>query len=169
MANSHSTQNQVFATEFVQEHIDRALAEQRKQTINVIQGYLSRQPYESPLEAAYAVWWVVLGELRGYEFGLVPQQEVVADGEHFRLDFAVERAGVIRAERPSLMLAVELDGHEFHERTKGQVALRNRRDRRLVEAGWRVLHFSGSEFHRDPAQCIDETYRAAVQRLWGVP
>ena len=58
-----------------------------------------------------------------------------------------------RAKQPKV--AIELDGHDFHERTKEQVALRNERDRSAPQAdGWTVLHFSGSELVRDPLKCV---------------
>jgi len=61
------------------------------------------------------------------------------------------------------------DGHAFHERTTEQVTDRNRRDRDLHAAGWRLLPFSGSEVVNDPARCVVEVYDMAqreYQRLW---
>lgn len=56
------------------------------------------------------------------------------------------------------LVAVELDGHEFHERTKAQVASRNTRDADLQMAGWTVFHFSGSEVVRDPLTCAQRVF-----------
>lgn len=45
-------------------------------------------------------------------------------------------------------IAVELDEHEYHERTPDQ-ALRNRsRDRALTAAGYTTMRFTGREIHR---------------------
>lgn len=52
---------------------------------------------------------------------------------------------------------------DYHERTRAQVRHRDRRDRDLQAAGWRLMHFSGSEFHRNPAKCVDEVWSAS----WG--
>lgn len=54
------------------------------------------------------------------------------------------------------LLAVECDGHDFHERTKEQAARDRARDRALLGAGIPVVRFTGSEIHRDPQGCADE-------------
>jgi very-short-patch-repair endonuclease len=115
---------------------------------------------ESPLEAAWRVWWhVVLSGLGRSFSGAEPhatyQHEVQIDGQTFRLDV------VINHWRPdgSLVpvLAVELDGHTYHERTPQQVADRNARDRALQLAGWTVLHFSYAEIVDRGLVCAIET------------
>lgn len=52
--------------------------------------------------------------------------------------------------------AIELDGHEFHERTKEQARRDKSRDRFLVSEGWRVLRFTGSEIYNGPDSCAQE-------------
>lgn len=80
--------------------------------------------------------------------------------EQFRLDFAlVGRSRV----------AIELDGHEFHERTKQQATRDKSRDRKLVELGWKVLRFTGSEVWKDPMLCADEAWRIATTAPPGAP
>jgi len=54
------------------------------------------------------------------------------------------------------LLAVECDGHDFHERTKEQAARDRSRDRVLLEAGLPVVRFTGSEIYRNPQRCADE-------------
>jgi len=51
--------------------------------------------------------------------------------------------------------AIECDGHEWHEKTKEQVARDKLRDRRLVMVGITPIRFSGSEIHRDAASCVE--------------
>lgn len=46
----------------------------------------------------------------------------------------------------------------WRERTKEQVTRRNQRDRDLALLGWRVIHFSGSEFFRAPLNCIEQAW-----------
>lgn len=55
-------------------------------------------------------------------------------------------------------LAVELDGHEWHERTKEQAERDKSRDRALLEAGIPVMRFTGSEINRDPHDCARQAY-----------
>lgn len=105
---------------------------------------------ESPIEAVFWVWWQMFAAASPYNGmfmpDLVPQWNVSAGGATYRLDFAVFPG----------MLAVELDGHQFHERTREQVEYRNRRDRDLGTDGWFVMHFSGSEVARDPQRVVRE-------------
>ncbi len=83
---------------------------------------------------------------------LYPQYEI--DGGRYRLDFALLDDG-------NMKIAIEADGHEFHERTKDQAERDKRRDRYLQSDGWKVLRFTGSEIHRDAAKCVAEVMRIA--------
>jgi hypothetical protein len=49
-------------------------------------------------------------------------------------------------------LVVELDGHDFHERTKEQASRDKRRDRDLSAIGVPVIRFSGSDIYKDPIE-----------------
>lgn len=66
-------------------------------------------------------------------------------------------------------LAVECDGHDFHERTKEQAARDKSRDRRLARCGVvTVLRFTGSEIHENPRACAEEVIATCIalnQRL----
>lgn len=53
-------------------------------------------------------------------------------------------------------IAVEIDGHEFHERTKEQAARDKFRDRKLVRDGFRVVRFTGSEVFANVGSCWTE-------------
>jgi hypothetical protein len=128
--------------------------------------------YESPIEAIFAAWWNAL-RVPGMEWAdLSAQTEIVVEGTKYRADFTVVMdrhpghygSGVFTT-YPKL--AIELDGHEFHERTKEQATYRNQRDRALQAAGWKVLHVSGSELYRSPAECVNEI-QTAVNREWGI-
>ncbi|MEM1085859.1 MAG: DUF559 domain-containing protein [Verrucomicrobiota bacterium] len=51
--------------------------------------------------------------------------------------------------RFSERIAVECDGHNFHEKTPAQAAKDKRRDRFLLQNGYPVMRFTGSEIYRD--------------------
>jgi len=53
-------------------------------------------------------------------------------------------------------LAIELDGHEFHQKTKEQAARDNRKTQLIMEQGIQVVRFSGSEVFRDPFSCVKQ-------------
>ena len=48
---------------------------------------------------------------------------------------------------------IECNGHEFHEKTKDQVAKDNKRQRDLTREGYTVINFSGSEIYNDATDC----------------
>lgn len=66
----------------------------------------------------------------------------------YTVDFAIHG--------PHAKIAIECDGHDFHEKTKEQAAHDKKRDRYLQRNGWRVLRFTGSEIYRDAHACADE-------------
>lgn len=117
---------------------------------------------DSPLEAAFLAWWYALARVNQIDgVWVVPQKEITCGGQLYRLDFQVVPVDSGTASFKQLSghplcprIAIELDGHDFHERTKEQVTWRNQRDRALAADGWHVWHFSGSEFHRDPRQVV---------------
>lgn len=60
-------------------------------------------------------------------------------------------------EADTLCLAIECDGHDFHERTKEQAARDKSRDRALIRSGLRaVLRFTGSEIWHRADECAGE-------------
>lgn len=127
---------------------------------------------DSPLEAIFAGWWIGMNLLFACPPGteapiaLAPQVTVDCGSDRYRLDFQVvltdpnnalgQAARRHRIEFPKI--GVELDGHEFHERTKEQVQLRDRRDRALQIDGWSVFHISGSELYRNGYQAVFDVY-----------
>lgn len=131
---------------------------------------------ESPLEAIFYTWWRAMVGDHGWfqdSFALDPQQEIEVGGNKYRLDFVVNlvyfgRASNEFAERGSVwpVIAVEVDGHAFHEKTPEQVAYRNQRDRALQQAGCVVFHFSWSEVTTRPEECIGEVVGAVKERYW---
>lgn len=61
-------------------------------------------------------------------------------------------------------LAVECDGHAFHQRTKGQVATDKKRDRYFAQRQLPLIRFTGSEIYADPEDCAMQ----ALDILWPV-
>lgn len=59
-----------------------------------------------------------------------------------------------------LRLAIECDGHDFHEKTKDQARRDKRRDRWFQTHGITVLRFAGSEIWESPASCVDQVHDA---------
>ena len=95
-------------------------------------------------------------------FGLLLQQVTVPSiDKRYRLDFAIIDAA------ESLYLAVEVDGHQWHEATPHQVQSDKSRDRKLTAAGWQVLRFTGSEVYKNAAACVREVRELIARRRAG--
>lgn len=97
---------------------------------------------ESPVEEMMALGLAWFGD----SYDVTAQERV---GER-RVDF------VLRFKDSTL--AVEVDGHDFHERTKEQAQRDKARDRALLLAGYPVIRFTGSEVYENP-------YLAAAEAL----
>lgn len=63
-------------------------------------------------------------------------------------------------------VAVECDGHEYHERTKEQARRDKSRDRKLLSLGFPVLRFTGSEIHEGPLRAAESVLRIARHTGW---
>lgn len=91
------------------------------------------------------------GFIPGYGVHIQPQKKV----GNYRVDFVLTReCGPNKLFTP---VAVELDGHDYHDKNKTQRAYEKGRDRFLVKSGYRVIHFTGSEVVADPYKVAYET------------
>lgn len=105
----------------------------------------------SPIEIIFNVAFDIMNFLGQDDRKLIPQYELVAKGHKYILDFAYIK--------PDFKLAIECDGHEFHEKTKEQVTYGNERDYLLQMEGFSILHFSGSQINNDPFECATTVHR----------
>lgn len=146
------------------------------QFVHATDGAIRHMPksltFESPLELLFWLWWGACEwewkDRFPYDrLQLERQVNVEINSERFRLDFSVVLLdeGLQKVIDAGLFvwpkIAVEVDGHAFHERTPEQVALRDRRDRLLQQDGWQVFHYSFNEFTTDPERCVEEVYGMA--------
>lgn len=78
---------------------------------------------------------------------------VFAQVEHesYRLDFLV-------VDSTGARVAIECDGHDYHERTKEQARHDRRRDRALLIGGLACLRFTGSELFGNAMGCAAEVF-----------
>lgn len=94
---------------------------------------------------------------KNLSYRLSPQFGVVIDGKNYRCDFAI--SVVDGPENEVGKICIELDGHEFHERTKEQAQRDKSRDRNFQKAGFVVLRYTGSEVWNNPCVVIDDVER----------
>lgn len=124
---------------------------------------------ESPLETRLAM---AFGALPGFQWRL-PFAEDLEIGRW-------QKAGVIlQAQAPcgpyfadfclrrwtdsGPLILVEVDGHDFHERTPAQAQRDRARDRYLAKQGATVLRFTGREVWQDARKCAWEVWGFTAQ------
>lgn len=66
---------------------------------------------------------------------------------------------------PPISIFVECDGRDFHERTKYQAARDRQKDRRIQQAGYIVLRFTGSEIFKAPLDCAQQILDCAEEQM----
>jgi hypothetical protein len=126
---------------------------------------LAMVPTESPVEQLLVAQMLVSGwacqmEKPGRVFlygdGVVclAQAPATIGGRTYRSDFGC--LPVVDGAPGSRRVAVEIDGHDFHDRTKEQASADRRRDRAFLSAGITVIRFTGSDVYRDPAPVLSE-------------
>lgn len=172
MTDWHKDKRLIPALEFVQGHAAEAAHYLRNRFYADTLAALEHSTVESPIEAVFWTWWSVLlwsREIAEELFYLEPQRAVAVGEKAYRVDFAITPTDDFakQADEASIQvpkIAIELDGHDFHERTKEQVAYRNERDRALQMDGWIVLHFSGSELNSRPRESVHGVYVEASDR-----
>lgn len=103
----------------------------KSSTPNCIQSPIEKKLYESLLQVEEKI-------------KITPQFCI----DRYRVDFLIEHR--------SKKIIVECDGHDFHEKTKEQASYDKKRDRFLISKGYTVLHFTGSELHKNVNECVNE-------------
>jgi very-short-patch-repair endonuclease len=73
----------------------------------------------------------------------------------YKVDFLIENVPYSSHDK-SRVLLVELDGHDFHDRDKHQRSYEKARDRFLLQQGYSVVHYTGSDVVADPLKVAHE-------------
>jgi very-short-patch-repair endonuclease len=103
----------------------------------------------SPIEHIFLMEWRFLRVDERYGLKIRPQDTLEVEGATYRIDFVVETPDRQK-------LAIELDGHDFHEKTKEQATRDRQRERTIVRHGYTILRFTGSEVFGNPRKCVEE-------------
>lgn len=117
------------------------------------------------------VWTLAEAEGRVWLPGTVYvfSQVEIAD---YRVDFlAIMKFAPHGREPTTFYLAIECDGHDFHEKTKEQARRDKSRDRALLLSGIPCMRFAGSEIWKDAYACgkqVDDFFSESAQRLFAI-
>jgi len=78
--------------------------------------------------------------------------------QYKRLNYTVDFA-IFSNEYPNVSLGIEIDGYEWHDKTKEQAARDKRRDRELLMAGLPTIHFAGTEVYSNAIVMAEESIK----------
>lgn len=92
----------------------------------------------------------------GFLFTIRAQYEVDYGTKKYYPDFCLTIFDG-SSEKAISRIFVEIDGHEFHEKTKDQVRHDKVRERHLLEYCDGIVRFSGSEVYDDSDECARES------------
>jgi very-short-patch-repair endonuclease len=102
--------------------------------------------------------WEV-GRWPGWFLSLLAQPQY----DRYRPDFGICTWVYPEDEAPPFIVIVEVDGHDFHEKTKEQAKRDKSRDRFMTATEARVFHFTGSEVYRDAQACAVEAFEYVLK------
>lgn len=104
--------------------------------------------------------WIPIGihYHAGFNLFITPQAEIETVTKKYRVDFLL----LYEMHTYKIKIVVECDGHDFHQKTKVQVEKDNLRDRDLIENGYQVLRYSGSELY---AKSDFTAFKTLVEQL----
>jgi very-short-patch-repair endonuclease len=107
----------------------------------------------SPIEQIFLLEWKFASLDSKLKVKLCPHERIATDGGSYEVDFLIvpDDQSLDRVK-----VAIELDGHDFHEKNKDQVRKDKARERAIVQQGVTVLRFSGSEVVRNARACVEE-------------
>jgi very-short-patch-repair endonuclease len=132
--------------------IDQRLAWYKKRIANTFEQDIKKDinvhKIISPIEQIFLMEWRFLRIDQTLDVAIAPQTQLTIGGKAYRIDFVIAS--------PDLKLAIEIDGHDFHEKTKEQAANDRARERSIVREGYTLMRFTGSEIFRNPRSCVDE-------------
>lgn len=124
----------------------------------------------SPIEVIFNLAFDLICFAQDWVYlSLEPQYEVLSrDGSNkYFVDFAfvAENSEILSLQNSDYKLAIECDGHEFHEKTKEQVVRDNEREYELKLQGFDVLRFSGSQIYNSPFRCALQTIQYIREKI----
>lgn len=113
----------------------------------------SKSPIEQIFRFAFDVTYFLGGKNKFFEgLCLESQYEMQVGKKKYYGDFMMHHDFADLDKSKSLI--IECDGHDFHEKTKAQVAKDNERMMDIKMLGYDVIRFSGSQIYNDPFGCV---------------
>ena len=140
---------------------------------NLLSGKTDLECCCSPIEQLYFIALKNSSIYENMELIVEPQKEIYANGKKYKVDFyitASELFSLVKNDEHTIysrevILCVECDGHDFHEKTKEQVSKDKSRERDIMSIGLNLIRFSGSEIYKSPNKCAIQTIKILSNHL----
>lgn len=81
----------------------------------------------------------------------------------YTIDFELYAEGLVC---DIVRLAIEIDGHDFHEKTKEQAGRDKRRDREITKYDYIIIRFTGSEVYTNAIKCVQESLDILITLIY---
>lgn len=104
-----------------------------------------------------------------YDFDAKPIIETICVSNDNSEEFGFEGYKpdfVITCKQSPFNFVIEIDGHQWHEKTKEQAAYDRRKDRVYIKNGYTPIRFTGSEVYHNAILCIQETIEICGNNLY---
>ena len=116
---------------------------------------LASRKYEpSPIELLfYTAYKISINQIESKlicQYVLYPEHKFKINKNTYYVDF------ILLHKEIDTGLIIELDGHEFHEKTKDQAKKDKQRDRNLQKLNYPIYHYTGSEIWYNTIEVIAE-------------
>lgn len=115
--------------------------------------------FGSPIEELFCIVFYMICNDLDCDYYLFPQSEILTNNNKYIADFEVLEYGC------ETKILIEIDGHDFHEKTKEQVARDKDREYDLKFEGYDVVRYSGSQIYNDPIKYVLKTLNYFDRRL----
>lgn len=102
----------------------------------------NKRTIASPMEFIFYFYWNVYNIACPNGYAIEYQKHIRVDGKSYYADFFI-----YSEKNPENGLIVEIDGKEYHKRTKEQD---KKRDKDLQKAGYKVFRYTGSSVWNNP-------------------
>jgi very-short-patch-repair endonuclease len=119
---------------------------------------------DSPMETLFWAAWQLMKPRLSLTSDAHLNEKLQAPIGKYRADFLFS---VLDENKVRVSLVVEIDGHDFHERTKEQAAHDKARDRYMTGEKYQVMRFTGSEVYANPFKCVKEVSDRLYQLQYG--
>lgn len=105
----------------------------------------------SPIEKLFFLEWHFQRMFQvNDDYWIIPQFKNASITGYYKVDF------MILGPDNHPLIAIEINGHNFHEKTKEQVRKDKERERFITKNVTKFLRFSGSEVFKNPSKAVNE-------------